>query len=247
MEYYTVRQLKEYASQNNIQLTGLTLKADILNAIRVSQKVSNDHLSQSEIVDNNKQSSAISNNYYTNLPDDMLIQIALNMNLKELNQQCRVSQRMASLCRNNNFWYQKLNKDFGKQLDWKRVYIERITNEIVKMSKDEVEKKYLKDFGDINFKDEYYKFIKEIIIVMRNFIGTFHYHIKYGKYEETRQDASAIVSPFITSKIYRDALLYPEFIKYKDDVKQAFEFFINTYPKEYSNMRQIYDEMFGDR
>ena len=34
MEYYTIRELKEYARQNGIIISGLTLKSDILNAIK---------------------------------------------------------------------------------------------------------------------------------------------------------------------------------------------------------------------
>ena len=54
------------------------------------------------------------NDVYTNIPNDLIIYIALQLDLPELLNYCRVSQKFNSLvCQNNSFWINRLKQDFN--------------------------------------------------------------------------------------------------------------------------------------
>ncbi len=69
------------------------------------------------------------NNDFEYLPDDILIKIALNLNLKNLINYCQLNARFNNvICSNNWFWYNKFIHDYGskfqydKNTDWLHIY-----------------------------------------------------------------------------------------------------------------------------
>ncbi len=67
------------------------------------------------------------------LPDDLIVYMALSYDMEDLVSYCRTSKRANHLvCDNNNFWIQKLKRDFGISMDdIKRYYRDRGYDEII--------------------------------------------------------------------------------------------------------------------
>lgn len=63
---------------------------------------------------------------FNNLPDDMLIEIMLDMDYRSLKQLCRTNKRINKICRNETFWRDKYIQDFQKDKlilsSWYRQY-----------------------------------------------------------------------------------------------------------------------------
>ena len=51
--------------------------------------------------------------YFSLLPKDVLIQLALEYDLSSLNKFCQSSKKINRILNNHTFWYNKLIKEFG--------------------------------------------------------------------------------------------------------------------------------------
>jgi alpha-tubulin suppressor-like RCC1 family protein len=67
--------------------------------------------------------------YFASLPDDVIVEIALTYPHNEIDKYCRLNRRFNQLlCRNNVFWYRKLNLEYSdifeydNQIDWNLRY-----------------------------------------------------------------------------------------------------------------------------
>ncbi len=67
--------------------------------------------------------------YYSNLPYDTLYEIAMELPIRDVLNQCNASKRLNEICKNQQFWSKRTEQDFGlNAVDWKQFYINSATS-----------------------------------------------------------------------------------------------------------------------
>lgn len=182
--------------------------------------------------------------YYTGLPDDLLYEIALKLNLKDLYRQCRISKRIASLCNNNNFWHQKYIRDLGTDaIDWQQEYINRLKR--VDQSQRYWEQRYFNEFGDdINFKTKYVNYITNKIYEDLRF--ALYKARRYASIDDPKGEYynSQIIDYFYRNPIALYAISLPGLEELKEKVRDSFRFMLRNYREQYPTLQQLYNEIF---
>lgn len=72
-------------------------------------------------------------NPFTNLPEELILDQALQLDLEDINNFCQTDVKFNKLvCNNENFWRARYLQDYGKvDSVWKNLYLDRHDNEIV--------------------------------------------------------------------------------------------------------------------
>lgn len=98
---YTVNQLREIAKVNNLDISGAKTKSEIVNKIRSSllsrRKNLTDELSQEG---------------FDKLPNELIIQILMNLDVKDILKLCQTNKRVADICQSNYLWKKLVARDF---------------------------------------------------------------------------------------------------------------------------------------
>lgn len=182
--------------------------------------------------------------YYTELPDDLLYQVALQLNLKELFQQCRVSKRMAVICNNNNFWHQRYLLDLGANaINWQKEYTSRL--EKIDKPQQYWEQRYNREFGDdINFKTRYLDYIRKKLI--SDLSTPLYQSNKHSEIYDPKSEIYAyqIVDYFIKNLVARQAISLPGLESQKTQVEDVFRFLLRNYREQHPGLQKLYNEIF---
>ena len=187
--------------------------------------------------------------YYTNIPRPLLLQIASELSLGELNQQCRTSQAMVELCRDNDFWYAKLRKDYPNgtgvrnKFSWIDAYLNKLQKEL---TEDQAQREYLRKYGnDIDFRSRY---VDNFERAMR-YIGQLIDDIQYCGGDKYKRRTEELVSIIIGDPNIQHALFTLPHLSWKQEIEKAFERVLgNTMPKRNRDLVQkTYNDLFVNR
>ena len=176
---------------------------------------------------------------YSNLPKPLLLQIASDLPLKDLDQLCKTSKAMNEVCQNKQFWYQRISKNFPKNqyggniFSWIKTYINRLQSELTEQT---AERLYVQKYGyDIDFREMYITNIKKQLSDIGSYIQDYNYYNNnmslYGR-RKVFQSVEETSKKFLEAINHPDtkySLMTPEFRVLRQRIRPIIEYMLNNY------------------
>ena len=116
MNNLTIAELKDLAKQHNVRIPSGYRKSEIVALLQTAlpqpMQAMQAMLPMQPTTQPTPAMQATTN--FANLPNDMLINILMNLTYPEIKNLCRTNKQMNYVCGNEYFWEQKYRQDFGK-------------------------------------------------------------------------------------------------------------------------------------